>query len=154
MEIVFLGNGGGRIVLDQQILPTAGFRINSNNFKMHVDPGPGALVKSIEHKQIPWELDAIFVSHCHIDHCNDANMIIESLNFGNFKGGRGILVGAQSVIDGKGTFEKQLDDYFKAMLKLCKPLVAGETHKFSESISIKATKTVHEDPSDIGFVLS
>ncbi len=167
MELVFLGSGGGRIVLDRQILATGGFRINSNALKMHVDPGPGALLKSLQYKEEPNELDAIFVSHCHIDHCNDANMFVEAMNYGNFKGRKGTLLGSESVISGQGKFEKQIDEYFKGMLEECKAMKQGEKHTFKVAAkhkgegntsptsppTLRATKTLHEDPSAIGFLL-
>ncbi|MFH0971131.1 MAG: MBL fold metallo-hydrolase [Candidatus Micrarchaeota archaeon] len=154
MQLVFLGSGGGRIILDKQILATGGFRINSADLKMHVDPGPGAFVKSLLNKQEPGELNALFVSHAHIDHCNDANMLIEAMNFGNYRGKKGVLLGSESVVNGFEKFEKQIDEYFKGMLHECKSMRAGECHEFSENAHLRAVKTDHEDPSAIGFVLS
>ncbi len=154
MELLFMGSGGGRVVLDRQLLATGGFRINSEKFKMHADPGPGAFLKSFEHKQKLTDLNALFVSHAHIDHCNDANMLIEAMNFGNFKGGKGTLLASESVINGYEKFEKQIDEYFKKMLQSCRALKPAEVHTFSESISLIATRTKHEDPSAIGFILN
>lgn len=167
MELVFLGNGGGRIILDKQILPTGGFRINSPNLNIHIDPGPGAFVNTFKHKQDPTHLNALFSSHAHIDHCHDANMMIEAMNFGNFNGKKGVFLGSESVVFGFGKFEKQLDEYFKNMLVECKTLKAGEKYLFEPDaknksnsnsqkyppIILKATKTLHEDPTGIGFVL-
>ncbi|MFH1258081.1 MAG: MBL fold metallo-hydrolase, partial [Candidatus Micrarchaeota archaeon] len=164
VEIVFLGSGGGRIVLDRQVLATGGFRINSPHFKMHADPGPGAFLKSLQHKQDPVELNALFCSHAHIDHCNDVNMMIEAMNFGSYDRKKGILLGSESVINGFGKFEKQVDEYFKMMLKECWAMKAGESYEFldtkkpdaskthSKPPTIKAMKTSHEDPSCIGFL--
>lgn len=167
MELVFLGNGGGRIILDRQILPTGGFRVNSPSLNLHADPGPGAFLKTFQHKLDPRDLDAIFVSHAHIDHCHDANMLIEAMNFGNYQGKKGALLASESVVNGFQKFEKQIDEYFKGMLKECKSMKAGETYEFrrkskagggggisgSKRSTLKATRTFHEDPSDIGFVL-
>ncbi|HLC48031.1 MAG TPA: MBL fold metallo-hydrolase [Candidatus Norongarragalinales archaeon] len=153
MELFFLGNGGGRVVLDRQMLPTGGFRINSGKLRIHADPGPGAFLKSFQHRQDPKELTAIFCSHAHIDHCHDANMLIEAMNFGNFKGGKGVLLGSESVVNGYQKFEKQIDEYFKGMLKECIAMKAGDTHNFPEKNTFNATKTFHEDPSGIGFIL-
>ena len=79
MEIVFLGTGGGRFVLVKQLRWTGGFRINSPSANIHVDPGPGALTHSHSLKQDPLKLDAIIVTHYHIDHCSDAAVLIEGM---------------------------------------------------------------------------
>lgn len=42
-EIISLGCGGGRHQTLDQTFRTGGFRIHSG-FKLHVDPGPGALL--------------------------------------------------------------------------------------------------------------
>ncbi|MEK6953826.1 MAG: MBL fold metallo-hydrolase [Candidatus Micrarchaeota archaeon] len=183
MELFFLGNGGGRIVLDRQMLPTGGFRVSAPGIAMHTDPGPGAFLKSFEHKLDPRDLNAIFCSHAHIDHCHDANILIEAMNFGNYNGRKGVLLGSKSVVSGYQEFEKQIDEYFKGMLYECKAMNPGDVHEFnllgmaakgkgalnsglapkphfsnleggkaSNSPALRAVKTLHEDPTDIGFV--
>jgi ribonuclease BN (tRNA processing enzyme) len=139
---------------------------------MHADPGPGAFLKTFEHRLDPRDLNAIFCSHAHIDHCHDANILIEAMNFGNYNGKKGVLLGSQSVVTGYQKFEKQIDEYFKGMLVECKALKAGDVHEFklvdkktkggagdilaegknSKPPILKAVKTLHEDPTDIGFV--
>ena len=72
MEIVFLGTGGGRINLIKQARATGGFRINSANTSIHVDPGPGALITSVKYREDPLKLNAVIVTHAHVDHSNDS----------------------------------------------------------------------------------
>ncbi len=156
MEIFFLGSGGGRVVLDRQMLATGGFRVNCEKFKMHCEPGPGALAQSFKYKQSPRDLNAVFCSHSHIDHCNDLNLMIEAMTFGSWNTKRGTLVAAKSVIDGHDEFEKYVPEYFKKMLEKIAPLQAGESHSFGKecgNAKITATKALHEDPTAIGFVL-
>ncbi|PIX31699.1 MBL fold metallo-hydrolase, partial [Candidatus Bathyarchaeota archaeon CG_4_8_14_3_um_filter_42_8] len=47
IEIIFLGTGGGRFATITQKRRTAGIRIISEGLNLHLDPGPGALVHSI-----------------------------------------------------------------------------------------------------------
>ena len=79
MEIIFLGTGGGGKPL-KQIRLTGGFRINSKSANIHVDPGPGALINSINANQNLFDLDVVIVSHTHIDHSNDAGLLIEAMS--------------------------------------------------------------------------
>ncbi|MFA6048359.1 MAG: MBL fold metallo-hydrolase [Candidatus Micrarchaeia archaeon] len=156
MELFFLGSGGGRVVLDRQMLATGGFRVNCKEFKMHCEPGPGALAKSFQYNQSPRDLDAIFCSHSHIDHCNDINVMIEAMTFGSWNKPRGTLIAAKSVLDGEGEFEKYVPEYFKHMLSTVKSLKAGQEYGFGKENGdavLLATHARHEDPTAIGFVL-
>ena len=163
-ELFFLCGGGGRVVLDLQLLPTGGWRYCSPEFNLHVDPGPGALVKSVAHKLNNAKLDCIFVSHNHLDHVNDANAMIEAMTFSSksfeeFKHWKkGTLVTSKSVLEGakgeKQTFEKTIPDYFQNMCERVVPAKAGEKVEWKEKGAIlKAVKAEHEDPTAIGFVL-
>ena len=81
-DIIFLGTGGGRFATITQKRRTAGIRIISEGLNLHLDPGPGALVHSINEGLDPQKLDAIFVSHCHPDHYTDAEVLIEAMTRG------------------------------------------------------------------------
>ena len=70
-ELIFLGTGGGRFAMITQRRATGGFRLNLDKFKIHVDPGPGAIVRSIQNKQNPQNLNCIIVTHAHPDHATD-----------------------------------------------------------------------------------
>ncbi|HEV8289930.1 MAG TPA: MBL fold metallo-hydrolase [Candidatus Norongarragalinales archaeon] len=158
MELVFIGIGGGRAVTDTQAFPTGGFRINCANFRMHCEPGPGALVKSIQYGQKPSKLDAIFASHAHLDHANDLNAMIEAMTFqSKFKEGeeskKGALYCSKSITDGAKNIEPALGGFFKKMLKTVKTLKPGEQVKVADGVTLKATKAIHEDPATIGFIL-
>lgn len=54
--------------------------------QIHVDPGPGALVRALSHVPPcnPRELDAIVLSHKHLDHSGDVNALIEAMTSGGF----------------------------------------------------------------------
>ena len=79
--IKFLGTGGGRYVMTRQLRYTAGFWIGFGDTRIHVDPGPGALVRchASRPRLDPERLDAVLVTHRHIDHCNDASVMIEAM---------------------------------------------------------------------------
>lgn len=153
MELFFLGCGGGRIVVDTQSLPTGGFRLHDGAFRMHADPGPGALLRTFSNRLSPQDLCAVFVSHAHLDHCGDAKVIIEAMTLRHWGRRYGSVIAAKSVISGDGDHERELPDYFQSLVETCKILRAGESHAFRHS-SIVATKAAHEDASAIGFIYS
>jgi len=84
-EIAFLGTGGGRFATITQKRRTAGIRIIGEGLNLHLDPGPGALVHSINEGLDPQKLNAVFVSHCHPDHYTDAEVLIEAMTRGTTK---------------------------------------------------------------------
>ncbi len=55
--------------------------------QLHVDPGPGALVRALARVPPcnPRELDAIVLSHKHLDHSGDVNVMIEAMTAGGFR---------------------------------------------------------------------
>ncbi|MGQ9729888.1 MAG: MBL fold metallo-hydrolase [Candidatus Zipacnadales bacterium] len=64
-----------------------------------VDPGPGALVKAYASrpKLDPETVDAVLVSHGHLDHANDVNVIIEAMTHGGHRP-RGILLAPRAAL--------------------------------------------------------
>jgi phosphoribosyl 1,2-cyclic phosphodiesterase len=55
--------------------------------QIQVDPGPGALVRALSALPpcVPQELDAIVLSHKHLDHAGDVNAMIEAMTSGGFR---------------------------------------------------------------------
>jgi len=72
--------------------------------QIHVDPGPGALVRALSHVPPcnPRELDAIVLSHKHLDHAGDVNAIIEAMTAGGFRR-RGALLCPPDAVEGEPT---------------------------------------------------
>ncbi len=70
--------------------------------RIHVDPGPGALVRALSHVPPcnPRELDAIVLSHKHLDHSGDVNVLIEAMTAGGFRP-RGTVFAPADAFDGE-----------------------------------------------------
>lgn len=141
-KITFLGTGGGRVVVSNQIRASGGFVVNIPNYQIHVDPGPGALTKAGEFKVRLNRTNIIFVSHAHIDHVNDLNAVIDAMTLGGVTQ-KGVLISTTSVIRGEKDYpwlrkfyKKQLNDIF-----VVKP---GDKVKISE-LNFTATKTKHDE---------
>lgn len=147
VELTFLGSGGGRFMTITQKRGTGGF-ILKDDVKMHVDPGPGALLKSWEQDEDPRELDAILLSHCHIDHTNDSSILIEAMTNGATQR-RGVLIGSESAISGidGGSTPFNFNERF---VERVETLSAGDETTVG-NVSIRATPTIHSDPTTIGF---
>jgi len=70
--------------------------------QIHVDPGPGALVRALSHVPPcnPRELEAIVLSHKHLDHSGDVNALIEAMTSGGFRR-RGALLAPPDAFEGE-----------------------------------------------------
>ncbi len=147
MDLIFLGTGGGRWTTITQKLKTGGFRLHGNE-KIHVDPGPGALVNSYEYGISPLDTDAIFVTHCHPDHYNDAEILIEAMTRG-MTSRRGMLAASESVIIGNDKVGPGISNYHKNFVnyEILKP--GGKIRL--EEIEVLALPAKHSDPSTVGL---
>jgi len=148
-KIVFLGTGGGRFVTITQRRRTAGIRVMSDILNLHLDPGPGALVHSINEGLNPQKLNAVIVSHSHPDHYTDAEVMIEAMTRGMTRK-HGVLAAARSVLEGNSVVEASISKYHQQMVE--QKIEALPQVKFRiADISVSATEARHSDPDAVGF---
>jgi phosphoribosyl 1,2-cyclic phosphodiesterase len=85
--IKFVGTGGARVVVAKQARSTGGLWLKYRSTNLYIDPGPGALVRlrSSKNGLDPSHLDGIILTHKHLDHANDVNVMIEAMAEGGFK---------------------------------------------------------------------
>ncbi len=100
--IRFLGTGGARFTVARQIRASGGMWMHFGSTQIHVDPGPGALVRalSVVPPCNPVELDAIVLSHKHLDHANDVNIMVEAMSQGGYRP-RGTLFAPRDAFEGE-----------------------------------------------------
>ena len=86
-KIKFLGTSGGRFVLINQLRKSGGTWLTLDDTNILIDPGPGCLVSchASKPKLNPQSLDAIILTHRHLDHSNDINVMMEAMTNGGFK---------------------------------------------------------------------
>jgi phosphoribosyl 1,2-cyclic phosphodiesterase len=97
--IKFLGTAGARFVMIKQLRSSGGLWISCKGTNVLVDPGPGSIVRCAmsRPKLDPTKLDAIILTHRHLDHSGDINVMIEAMTEGGFKK-RGIVFCPQDAI--------------------------------------------------------
>ena len=154
-EIIFIGTGGGRINLLKQFRGTGGFRINSKSANVHVDPGPGALIGSLRFKQDPLKLDVLIVTHAHIDHCNDAGLIIEAISRHTLKK-RGIVIASRYALEGGEKGDRTITIYHQGKVAEVYAAKIGERKKFKTEngwFEIEIIEAKHDIEDAFGFKL-
>lgn len=147
-RITFLGSGGGRFTTIYQIRATGGVYIE-DKVKIHIDPGPGALVQMHRFGVNPTKTDIIAVSHAHTDHYTDAEVLIEAITNGGTKK-KGLVIGSRSVIEGYDIYEGAISKYHLGLVDKVLSMQPGNVVRY-KGIKIKAIKSYHNDPTTIGF---
>jgi ribonuclease BN (tRNA processing enzyme) len=138
--IKFLGTAGARIVVSKQLRASGGIWFCINSVNIFVDPGPGALVKTLSSrpKLDPTKLAAIILSHRHLDHCADINVMIEAMTEGGFKP-KGVVFCPQDTISEDPVILKYVRDYIHTI----EILQEGKSYKL-ESIEFETPiKHIH-----------
>jgi len=71
----------------RQLRNSGGIWISCEGANILIDPGPGSIVHCAKSrpKLDPCTLDAIILTHRHLDHSNDINVMIEAMTEGGFK---------------------------------------------------------------------
>jgi phosphoribosyl 1,2-cyclic phosphodiesterase len=81
-SLTFLGTGGARFMIISQLLASGGIWMNLAGTEILLDPGPGCIVQATKRKLRPEKLSAIIVSHRHLDHSGDVNVMVEGMTEG------------------------------------------------------------------------
>src|SRR3989338_3519977 len=108
--IKFVGPAGALFFTISQTRSSGGVWISFEGTSILIDPGPGSLVRCLQStpKLDPSLLDAIILTHRHIDHCNDINIMIEAMTQGGAKK-RGIVFLPADMLNGNSI----LLEYFR-----------------------------------------
>ncbi len=82
----FLGTAGARFVVMRQLRASGGLWLNLDDTTLLIDPGPGCLLRCLHsHPPLdPRTLDGILLTHRHLDHSNDINIMIEAMTNGGY----------------------------------------------------------------------
>lgn len=99
--IKFLGTAGTRFVVSRQLRSSAGIWCSLQGQSILIDPGPGTLSRCFSSQPVldPEELDALILTHRHLDHSNDLNVLIEAMTWGTFLR-RGTLFAPADAVEG------------------------------------------------------
>ncbi len=99
MRIKFLGTGGARFVVAKQLRASGGVFIEDRGERVILDPGPGSLVRMANSRPRidPSSIDAIILTHIHLDHSNDVNIVADAMTQGGFNK-RGYLFAPHQAI--------------------------------------------------------
>jgi len=137
----FLGTAGARFVMIRQLRSSAGLWLRYKSTNLIIDPGPGSLVKcnSSRPKLDPSSLDAIILTHKHLDHANDVNVMIEAMTEGGFRK-RGKVILPPDALDEK---EGVIFSYVKKFPEEIIIMEEGKRYKIGDVEFTTPLKNIH-----------
>jgi len=111
-KIKFLGTAGARFVVMKQLRASGGIWLTLDDTNLMIDPGPGSLVRCVSSKPKlnPMDLDGIILTHRHIDHSNDINIMIEAMTNGGFKK-KGVVFAPRDALEGDPVILKYVREH-------------------------------------------
>ncbi|HTY13447.1 MAG TPA: MBL fold metallo-hydrolase [Candidatus Omnitrophota bacterium] len=146
--IKFLGTAGARVVVSKQLRASGGIWISLDGVNLYIDPGPGALVHTLKSRPRldPAALDAILLSHRHLDHSGDINVMIEAMTEGTFKK-KGTVFAPADALDEDPVILKYVRRYPEKIEKL----KTGKTFKLKNLSFTCPIRHVHHGAETYGF---
>src|SRR3989344_1548442 len=148
-QLIFLGTAGSTSVVSKQLRSSGGIIFRTEEIQFHIDPGPGSLIKAKEYGVNVHHTNAILVSHNHINHCNDLNVVVEAMTHGGIEH-QGILLASKSVLENHDNYHPFLTKYHQNLIE--KIIALEKNHKIGvELTQIITLPAEHTDPSAVGF---
>jgi ribonuclease BN (tRNA processing enzyme) len=115
--ITFLGTAGARFMVTRQLAASGGLWFSLSGTEILVDPGPGSIVQSTKRKLRADKLSAIILSHRHLDHSADVNIMVEAMTNGGFNR-RGWLFAPSDALETEPVIFSYLKDYVEGITVL------------------------------------
>lgn len=146
----FLGTGGARFVMINQTRSTGGIWLGLYGYHAIIDPGPGSLVRICEAGKPfnPEDIEMIILTHKHLDHSNDINVMIEAVTHGGFKK-RGTLLLSEDAALGEG---RVLLSHYHSKIG-CISYWQDKKMVYIPDGNIEAIKLIHHGVECYGFIL-
>ena len=113
----------------KQLRSSGGIWLTLGEATLLIDPGPGTLVRcaASRPKLNPAKLDGIILTHRHLDHAADVNVMIEAMTEGGFKK-RGVLYAPLDALDNDPVVLK----YLRSFVERIEILKEGGKYKLGD----------------------
>ncbi len=79
-----MGTAGARFMVSKQLTASGGIWLNLGSTQLLLDPAPGTIVQCNKRKLNAEKLNGIILSHRHLDHSGDVNVMVEAMTGGGF----------------------------------------------------------------------
>jgi len=144
-SVTFLGSGGSRFMMISQKLATGGFWLNLEGTDILVDPGPSCITQVTQRNMESRMLDAIMLSHRHLDHSADMNIMIEAMTQGGGHPHGYLYAPADALAD-----EPVIYGYLRPLLSGVVTLREGGAYRFG-GVAVETPLRHHHGVETYGF---
>ncbi|MBI2853817.1 MAG: MBL fold metallo-hydrolase [Chloroflexi bacterium] len=97
-------------MVSNQLLASGGAWLEFGHTRIVLDPGPGSIVQATKRKLNPTKVDAIILSHKHLDHSSDVNIMIEAMTNAT-RNKRGAVFAPADALEGDPVILRYLRSY-------------------------------------------
>ena len=148
--IRFLGTSGTRFIMLSQRRASGGIWFSINKTNGVIDPGPGSLVQicSALPPLSPTDIDALVLTHRHIDHCGDLNVLAEAMTL-RTRAKRGIVLLPQDALQ-KG--DAVLLKYARKKIERVQTHSDAVSSALSQSVSVEPVIHQHHGVECYGLI--
>ncbi|MCS7240543.1 MAG: MBL fold metallo-hydrolase [Candidatus Bipolaricaulota bacterium] len=148
--VKFLGTAGARFVVARQLRFSAGTWLELSGTQLLLDPGPGTLLRcrKVRPPLEPRELSGIILSHKHLDHSTDVNIMIETMADGGLKR-RGVLLAPQDALEGDDPVVLR---YVRSFLERIEAFQDGKVYEIGKA-KIKPVPHNHGQVETYGVII-
>ena len=122
-----------------QLLATGGMWLNLDGTELLLDPGPGCIVQATKRKLRTEKLSGIIVSHRHLDHAADVNIMVEAMTQGGLTQ-RGWLFAPGDALEK----EPIIFDFLKQKLEGVGVLQVGKSYSVGNVSFTTPVRHVHQ----------
>ena len=126
-------------MMTSQLLASGGFWLNLSGTEILVDPGPGCIVQTATMQLRAEKLSAIILSHRHLDHSGDINIMTEAMTQGRLRR-HGWLFAPVDALETEPVIFSYLKDYLEGIE------ILGEGESFSVGNISFTTPARHKHP--------
>ncbi|MFN3504757.1 MAG: MBL fold metallo-hydrolase [Caldimicrobium sp.] len=99
-EVLFLGTAGARYVVAKQLRASGGILLKFGQDYLLLDPGPGSIVYLAKNKIPVEKIKTLVVSHKHLDHSADLNILVDAITEGGFKKRGTLFITEEALSEG------------------------------------------------------
>lgn len=147
--VKILGTAGARYVVAKQLRSSAGTYLEHEGTRLMIDPGPGTLVRMAAAKpRLDVEkLHGLILTHAHLDHSNDVNILIDGLTEGGLKR-RGVLFAPRECLEGESAVVLR---YLRPYLKEIQLLRPRESYQVG-NIRFETSSRHHHPTETYGLI--
>ena len=148
--IKYIETSGGRFSMIRQLRSTGGLWFRYGGVQGVIDPGPGSLAHICAARpalEIA-SADVVMLTHKHIDHSTDVNVVIEAMTHGGFDS-RGMLVAPDDAL--RGTDPVVLKYSQKRIPKIKIPEEGGKI-ELGNGVAVEPVIHLHHGVDCFGYI--